>query len=66
MKEWRTLKLRTNLLEEIGSATGKIKVYGVPKYDSVPDFIQEACIALLAQEGYRSNLEPRKKKEAVI
>lgn len=51
--EWRTTKLRGTLLDTIDSAVSELKVYGTRKYDSVPDFIQQACVRLLKDEGYK-------------
>jgi len=51
MSEWKTTKLRESLMDTIDKAVADIKVFGVPKYDSTPDFIQQACFALLKKEG---------------
>jgi hypothetical protein len=51
---WRTIKLRTGLIEEIEYLINNSKVIAdVPKYRSISDFVSEGATRLLQQEKRR-------------
>lgn len=53
--EWRGVRVRYALLEEIDRYIAQATKYGVPKYVSKAEFVEKACIMLLEKE--RSKLE---------
>ena len=51
--KWITTKIRSETYEEISRVIDSDKRFGVPRYDSISDFIQQACVV---------QLQKRKKK----
>ena len=50
-KAWVTTKIQRPIYNKIVSAVESLEVMDVKKYNSVPEFIQEACIELLEKES---------------
>ena len=50
-KEWQTTKLRKPLMEKVQKAVESLEEMHVKKYNSVTEFVQDACILLLRKEG---------------
>jgi hypothetical protein len=54
--DWKTARIRGELCSQVEDAVYSIKVRNMPKYDSVADFIEKACIALLDKEGIKAEV----------
>ena len=48
---WKVARIKGELHSQIESAVRSRKVRNMPKYDSIADFIEKACIMLLDKEG---------------
>jgi hypothetical protein len=47
---WHTIKIRKKLVEKIQRIIKNEQKHGIPKYDSITDFVQTACLKLLELE----------------
>lgn len=47
---WKAARIRSELRSQIEDAVSTIKIRNMAKYDSVSDFVEKACIALLDKE----------------
>jgi len=50
---WHTIKIRKKLVEKIQRIIKNEQKHGIPKYDSITDFVQTACLKLLELEERR-------------
>ena len=48
--DWKAARIRGELRSQIEDAVSSVKVRNMPKYDSVSDFVEKACIMLLDKE----------------
>lgn len=51
--ETKLVRINSELRSQIEQVVDSIKVHNLPKYDSVPDFVEKACIMLLDSEGFK-------------
>jgi hypothetical protein len=47
---WHTIKIRKKLVEKIHKVIKSEQKHGIPKYDSISDFVQTACLKMLELE----------------
>lgn len=48
--DWKTARIKGELYSQVVQAVESIKIRNMPKYDSIADFIEKACIMLLDKE----------------
>ncbi len=54
-ERWWSIKIPSHLYKEIDKTISAITIHGIREYDSVPDFIRQACVQLLQKEEVRKN-----------
>ena len=52
--KWKTARIKGELESQIVQAVESIKIRNMPKYDSVADFVEKACLLLLDREDVKS------------
>ena len=50
----KQVRIKSELRSQIEYAISSLKERNIPKYASVPDFVQEACVKLLNKEGVKT------------
>ena len=51
VSDWKLARIKGELRSQIEHAVYSIKIRNMQKYDSIADFVEQACIMLLDKEG---------------